>query len=261
MNGLLSPTNRSAIMSKPLLETFPRRLGPTEVTIGFDSSSEDDAPIDLLSWVNSIRVSTPQAERDGESLPAKAGYNIERHILAPIVEEEEDARLVGSVAAPHSVEWFIYSAEPCHEKIATAIGENFPELEIESSARQDERWSVYREFLRPGPIERHLLRNRRQLRELEAHGVEPGEVRTLAHTLWFTSSDDRNAFAEQVTIQDFELHYPDEEIDLETAEEDVEYGLTITREEFLEIDVLDDVARSLFKLAASHGGEYEGWHV
>jgi regulator of RNase E activity RraB len=261
----------------PQIETFPRLVGSSQTIIGVDLHLEDQIPIEELPWVNSLQVSasSPSAsadsdsgeDQDGEHFPARSGFEIEKQLFMPLVTgHPKNAMLVGSVSTLRSAEWFIYSAEPLAERFEAAIKDQFPELNVEARAQHDEEWSVYREFLRPSQIERLLIQNRRKVRESEQADAagqkkQVDEDQMIDHTVWFTSPDDRNAFAEIVAERGFELHYPEQDVPLETSEGDTEYGLTVTREEHLDIETMDELTRWLFKLASRLGGEYEGWHA
>ncbi|QDG51277.1 DUF695 domain-containing protein [Persicimonas caeni] len=249
----------------PQIETFPRRVGSSETIIGVDLQLEDEVPIDALPWVTALRVSAPADNDEAKAaghFPAESGYDIEKQLFSPLTgSATKSAVLVGSVSSLQSAEWFIYSREPLAEQLEEAISERFPDIEVHARAQHDPGWSVYREFLCPSQVERFLLRNRRTVRELAELGQSTDDARPVDHTVWFTSPDDRNAFAETVADDGFALHYPDQDVPLEADEEDVEYGLTITRAESVTIEQMDELVRELFKLTSRFGGEYEGWHV
>ncbi len=245
------------------IETFPRRVGAAETIIGVDLQLEHDAPNERLPWVNSLRVSERTDEEDApvDIFPAKQGYSIENRLFAPLDDDKRSAVMVGSIVTLASAEWFVYSAEPCAERLAEAVAEQFPRLKVEARAQHDPRWSIYREFLLPSQIERHLIRNRRQVRELAELGQSSDRPRPVDHIVWFTSPDDRNAFAESVVDKDFELHYPEQDVQLDTAEGEVEYGLTVSRADRVSVETMDELVRWMFKQAAQYAGEYEGWFV
>jgi hypothetical protein len=266
----------------PAIETFPRRVGSTEAIIGVDLQMEAAVPVEDLPWVNSLRVSLAPAEDaqvddDGQKSPSE-GIEFDDELLTGPTEPGHAATaLVGSISTSVTAEWFVYSAKPCADELAEAVAAQFPHLKVEARAQHDPGWSVFREFLMPSPIERHLIRNRRMLRELQERESKERDriINTLAtvnHTLWFSSSDDRNAFAESLPDPNFMLHYPDlddpDEQEFQSPgrlagaeDSEVEYGLTISREELIATETLDELVRRLFKRAASFGGEYEGWHV
>jgi hypothetical protein len=257
----------------PQIETFPRRVGSSHTIIGVDLQPEDDVPLEKLSWVNSLRVSAPDPDSiddgDGDtdkngtdktSAAKRSGFEIEKQLFMPLVTgNPKNAMLVGSVSTLDCAEWFIYSAEPLAERFEEAIHDQFPELNVESRAQHDPQWSVYREFLCPSQVERLLIQNRRKVRQMDQTGVADDQI--IDHTVWFNSPDDRSKFAEISAERGFELHYPDQDVPLEAAEQDVEYGLTITREEYVDVEEMDELVRWLFKLASRLGGEYEGWHM
>jgi hypothetical protein len=254
----------------PKIETFPRRVGSDHTIIGVDLQLEEQVPLEELPWVNALRVaatdSSPDAgkdsknSKDSEHFPARSGFEIEEKLFMPLVTgHPKNAVLVGSVSSLGSAEWFIYSAEPLAERFEEAILEQFPELDVQARTQHDPEWSVYREFLCPSQLERLLIQNRRKVREIDQADLDDDQM--IDHTVWFTSPDDRSAFAEIVAERGFELHYPEQDVQFATTEEDVEYGLTITREERIDVETMDELVRWLFKFALRFGGEYEGWHM
>jgi regulator of RNase E activity RraB len=247
----------------PSLDTFPRRLGGEQAVMGINLRLESLAPLESMPWVNSLRISLKDGEGDKRLILAPVD-GVGRRFTAPMAGQgQEGAILAGLVSTPRSAEWFIYASQPCAQALADAIEAQFAELEVEVESREDPDWSVYREFLLPSALERHLIDTRRHMRELSQFDDDVLDSRrALAHTLWFSSPGDRNAFADEASQKDFALHYPDEEVPVDADEgDDIEYGLTITRAETIDVEAIDEVVQSIFKLAAGFGGEYEGWHV
>lgn len=248
---------------EPRILTFPRRIGPDEAVVGIDLQLEQMAPIPSLPWVNSLRISVEGGEPETLNPDTEAAYRDDSPLLSPLFDDgDKSAVLVGLVSTPRSAEWFVYSTEACAEALAEAIGGQFSQLSVEGSARRDPEWSVYSEFLRPSSLERRLIDTRRQLEELRKLGRRVDEPRVVAHTMWFSSADDRNTFAEQICEEGFILHYPQEEllVDAQNGDE-VAFGLTISREEAVDVDAMDELVSDLFKHVTGLGGEYEAWHL
>lgn len=249
----------------PRIRTFPRRIEAESAVVGIDLQLEQLAPLASMPWVNSLRVSVGESDDDEKLLvDPQVAYSDQSELFTPMVDDgQRRAVLVGLVATPGSVEWFVYSSEPCADALAEAIDEQFDDLEVEGDAREDPEWSVFCEFLKPSTLERQLIENRVRIHELREIDDDLDRTRPVNHTFWFTSTDDRNAFAEQVAEEGFDLHYPeaDQELPGEADEEDIAYGLTISRVDQIEIDAMDMLVKRLFKEAASYGGEYEGWYV
>lgn len=257
------------------IATFPRRVGQTLATVGIDLQWETRAPVRALEWVNSLRVSAHQEPEvledvpdDGVPMLDPPDPQLGHELFAVAQSDAPDAPvLVGSITTRRSAEWFVYSPQPCAEQIAEAVGAQFPALRIEARVQHDPQWSVFREFLLPSPLERQLIRNRRLVHELHRNGYDPFEPVVLDHTLWFSSIDDRSAFAESPGCDGFWMNYPDES-DLEIASLDlpgaqdaeVAFGLTLSQHARVRLDELDPLVTRLFKEAARFGGEYEGWH-
>lgn len=259
--------------NSPQIALFPRRVGPANTLVGVNLQWVNRAPIRALMWVNSLRISTPLPPdkphgTDGDTPSYEETRRAHELFTSPQSPEGHQPVLAGSVTSMSSAEWFFYSADPCADELAEALSGQFPALEIVARSELDPGWSIFCEFLMPSPLERHLIHNRRSFQEAVEEGFAPGGLYIINHILWFYTSHERYAFAMERAVEDFELHYPDEDaqiladLDIEPPEEGAaEFGLTISRIEDFNLESLDELVARLFKSAARADGNYEGWHA
>lgn len=252
------------------IETFPRRVGSTDTMVGVNMHLEARAPVKNLEWVNSLRITLPGHD-DAGSRPTIAAARID--LGDSFLSEDPGApRLVGSISTARSAEWFIYSESPCAEQLERAITLQFPQLEVRAHAEHDPRWSVFRDFLMPSPLERHLIETRRIFQGLLSRRLREGDGVTLNHTIWFSDPMDREEFAETLNADEYFVHFPDIDesedalFELPGAAappktEAVEYGLLLSHYVRLSIERLDEVVQFIYRQATSFGGDYEGWYT
>lgn len=259
------------------IETFPRRVGSDDTMVGVNMQLEARAPVEKLEWVNSLRIALPHLDSDAEDenagpRVATARIDLSQGFLGDDGPDDDAPRLVGSISTSRSAEWFIYSESPCAEQLERAITTQFPQLEIHAHAKHDPEWSVFREFLMPSPLERHLIETRRTFEGLATRGFKTNDRVTINHTVWFNAREDRQDFADGLPDGEYFAHFPElDEDEIEAfqipnfpapdADVDVEYGVLVEHHERFKLEDFDEGVRFIFRRAATCGGEYEGWYT
>lgn len=258
----------------PAIETFPRRVGSADTMVGINMQLEARAPVEKLEWVNSLRIALPQLDSEEESTDGRPQIATARIDLGgSFLSDADDApRLVGSISTASSAEWFIYSETPCADELQRAITTQFPELKVHAHAEHDPEWSVFREFLMPSQVERHLIKTRRTFEALRSRGFHSDSGVTIHHTVWFNSGEDRKDFAKSLQGSEYYTHFPElDDTQLEAFEilsppsddPDVEiaHGVMVEHYERFELNNLDEAVQFIFRRATRCGGEYEGWYT
>jgi|GEM_PF-5815316 len=260
--------------NSPAIETFPRRVGAADTMVGVNMHLEARAPVENLEWVNSLRITVPGREDADASSGARPSIAAARIDLGGsfLSDEAGAPRLVGSISTARSAEWFIYSESPCAEQLERAITLQFPQLEVHAHAEHDPDWSVFRDFLMPSPLERHLIETRRIFQGLLSRRLREGNGVSVNHTIWFSDPMDREEFAETLNADEYFAHFPDidesEDALFEipgaaapAESEPVGYGLMVSHYMRLTIERLDEAVQFIFRHASSFGGDYEGWYT
>ncbi len=117
-------------------------------------------------------------------------------------------------------------------------------------SKPDPEWSYYREFLYPNEERMSWIMDRREA--LEKQGDPLLEKRRVDHWLFFPDAAARAEFTERVVRQGFEpMNTPDEE----------RVGVQIHRVDSVQLEEIHALTTELAELAASVGGEYDGWET
>lgn len=116
--------------------------------------------------------------------------------------------------------------------------------------RPDPEWTVYREFLLPGPRDMQRIHNRRVVALLEEHGDRLTMPRWIDHRAYMPN--DTSAEALQITL--FEQGFS-----VEVYHRDATGAVTV---DFKRVDAPEEIERvvmPVFDLVRSLGGDYDGW--
>src|SRR5690554_5396202 len=183
----------SSTKNSQSIETVARPLAANDTRGDDYMQLEARAPVANLEWVNSLRIEVPgrdDAHASSDSRPTIAAARID--LGGSFLSDDVGApRLVGSISTARSAEWFIYSESPCAEQLERAITLQFPQLEVHAHAEHDPDWSVFRDFLMPSPLERHLIETRRIFQGLLSRRLREGNGVSVNHTIWFSDPMDR----------------------------------------------------------------------
>jgi len=139
------------------------------------------------------------------------------------------------------------------ERASLAMGA-MPDYRFQAGQRPDPEWSVYREFLYPGPRERERMQNRSVCQALEHDGDALSAPREIDHWACFPDAATRDAFVRRAGELGFLLREQDDG--------DAEHPECMAR--IYRVDVparegIDEVCLPLFDLAEECGGHYDGW--
>lgn len=133
---------------------------------------------------------------------------------------------------------------------AAAAMAGHPAYAYSTGHRPDPEWTVYREFLLPGPRDMQRIHNRRVVALLEEHGDRLTMPRWIDHRAYMPS--DTSAETLQVSLFErgfsVEVHHGD--------------GSGAVIVDFKRIDAPAEIERvviPVFDLVRSLGGDYDGW--
>lgn len=76
---------------------------------------------------------------------------------------------------------------------------------FESGSREDPDWQCYLEFLRPSPVDRQRIENRRICFLLEKKGDPLTQAREIDHTACFPTQEARSAFVQRAAERGYRL--------------------------------------------------------
>jgi hypothetical protein len=148
-------------------------------------------------------------------------------------------------------DFYFYVADP--EAFASAVAEpmvRHPAYAYRTGHRPDADWSVYREFLHPGPRDKQRIHNRKVVALLEEHGDCLDVPRWIDHC----ASMPTPASADQLQVALFERGF--------SVDVQAEAGGGDVTVDFKRIDAPAEIERiviPVFDLVRSLGGTYDGW--
>lgn len=224
------------------------------VDLGIESQIPDAA----RPWLVRTRVRLAQPGADGLSQESESPplYALEDRLFEALATPFR-ARYVGRITTAGRRDFFYYSpvAEPARaaaEAAARAVSGYTPDSTLE----EDPGWTVYRDLLLPGPLDRQLLATRELVEQLSRAGDDLSLPRPITHVAAFPSPDSRDQFLAQVEPEGFvpRLH------PLGTSgDADLPYQVELTRSDRADLVLLDPLVTDLFLRAADAGGLYRGW--
>lgn len=227
------------------------RVDDKPASIFLDLAVHDEAPIRAFGQLGYIHVFMRRPRPDGLS------SSEEFETLAQIGDVLAEAtaalagRHVGRLTTDGMRTFYFYGADAsAFEAAVTATMRRFPEYEFETGQRDDPDWSIYRDFLYPGPVDRQRIANRNVVNVLLDRGDKPQIPRPIEHWAHFPDERGAAAFAAWLQARDFTI----------TASEPVEPARHLVR--FMRVDQpsgIDDVVLPLHARAEELGGEYDGW--
>ncbi len=144
------------------------------------------------------------------------------------------------------------------ETLVRSAFEGRPDYAATCTARQDARWTHFRDDLFPRGLELQSIATRRQIDEFREAGHDVTISRTLVHACVFPSEETRADLLAQVSGNGFEARCGEVG---ESGDPDFPYGLELRRSSPLERELLDGSVADLFLRTENAGGRYDGWRV
>src|SRR5690606_29507768 len=210
-------------------------------------------PITLAVYVT-IHDPSPDGFPKKEELPRLAELG---RSLDAALSRELGARAVGrATGAGERALYYYVSSDDRAEEIAESALASFSEYDLELEIADDPEWKRYRFFLYPGPLQVHQMRSRRIIEQLRSHGDSLVEPRVVSHWLYFETAADRERFVSEIAGEGFVIADRDES---ESSSDARRFGLTIEREDSVDVESIHELTLLLFEKARNVNGDYDGW--
>ena len=224
-------------------------------SIYVDLGLETQAPLPALPFMAYVRLRMNEPRADG--LSSQEEFETLRRIES-VLESElsgEEVRYVGRNTSSGCRDFYFYLAQPLlwHENVARVLS-SFPDYEFQTGSRDDAAWTVYANFLLPGPVGRQLIRNRRVCEVLESQGDALVTVREIDHWSYFPDHAAADAYLADVIALGFQLRNRSADGDGPSS-----HGVQVWRIDTPSFAEIDEVTLPLFKTAQRHLGAYDGW--
>ncbi len=215
----------------------------------------NSAPKPSLPFMAYARIHMNSPRDDGLSSQEEFDtlMAIEDQMKAQLVGEETE--YVGRCTTNSCRDFFFYIAQtPEWERRVAKCMNSFPTYTYEADTREDADWSTYLSYIYPNETNRQMIENRRVCDALTQNGDKLHKSREIDHWTHFADATSRDAFVAEAN----QLGYSVRSLSEPTGD-DNRYGAHMWRVDVPAFDSIDDVTLPLFKLAAIHGGEYDGW--
>jgi hypothetical protein len=217
-----------------------------------------DAPNEKQPWLLWVFVEMQSPREDGMSSKEEAPvlHRIEE-ALAAALGPMCGAQFVGRITGQGRREFYFYGSEPGELDAAVSQAmQGFQSHAYECSSAFQPDWDQYLKLLYPSDSNLQRMLNRRVLDALAANGDVHEEPRRVDHWLYFSTADGRAACRETLLAIEFSL--VDEHLHEDPADE-MPHTLVVSRVDSVEMRTINGITLELARLAAQHGGRYDGW--
>jgi hypothetical protein len=214
-----------------------------------------DAPLQALPHMAYVRLYMNQARPDGLS----SSEEFETLVAMEKSMEEilcgESVCYVGRNTSGGCRDFYFYVSSPADwpEQVARALSA-CGDYKYETGSREDADWSVYLNFLLPGPVDRQRIENRRVCESLERHGDPLVAEREIDHWSYFPDALAADAYLAEAEALGFHLR-------TRTVSDSgaLRHGVQVWGVDVPSHQNIDDVTIPLFEAAVRHKGDYDGW--
>lgn len=168
-----------------------------------------------------------------------------------------EAVYCGRITTNGRREFYYYAARA--QGLEQAVEETlakFNGYEFECGSKPDPEWKQYLEVLYPSEETRQRMENRKVLDVLEKNGDTLQRPRDISHWIYFRTDAERKEFLAAVVPLQYRL-----QSESEMEEKPYPKGICIVRFQSVKQNEIDDAVAELFRLAKTHGGEYDGWET
>ncbi|WP_255991631.1 DUF695 domain-containing protein [Chitinolyticbacter albus] len=224
-------------------------------SIYVDLGVHDAAPNPALPHMAYVRLHMREPRDDGLSSQAEFDtlVAIEDALTAALVNEETE--YVGRCTTNFCRDFFFYVARPqAWSTRVAACMRAFEGYQYDVGTREEPDWSSYFSYLYPSDADLQTIENRRVCEALERNGDKLSEAREIDHWAYFGNEASLHAYVEAARQLGFKVR---------TISDDDEacnkHCAQLWRSDIPAFNTIDDVTLPLFNLAATHGGEYDGW--
>jgi hypothetical protein len=258
---------------------YPVRIDGKPASIYLDLGAAETAPVARLPYLGHLRLFMNAPREDG--LSSREEFDtlsaIEDHVRARLAGE--DADYVGRCTGDGSRDFYFYLADSAqwNERVDLCM-RDWPAYRYECGSEHQPGWEAYFEFLYPEPIDRERIDSRRVCIALEKRGDKLTEAREIDHWAYFADSAARDAYLAAAAAQGYVERIPPagalaakkdaaveqgepQSEDAEESDPAYRYCAHVWRVDIPSYAGIDAVILPLYRLAAEHGGRYDGWET
>lgn len=227
-------------------------------SIALDLGLRETAPISDKSWLLWVWLYLQSPRPDGLS------DRSEFETLCAIEDElkrqlASSCRAIqaGRITTDGHREFYFYGASETGFPSAVRVAmRSFKEYRFDLGSQHEPNWNQYFSVLYPSDESMQRLRNKDVLEVLMRHGDSLKPVRDVHHWIYFKSARDREWYSNKARQLGYNIENESQDV-----KEDHPYGLTITRDQSVTPDKIDDAVIELFRLAQQVDADYDGWEA
>ncbi len=234
------------------------RVNDAVSSIFVDLGLRPDAPNEKRPWLLWVWVEMKAPRADGLSSGEEAPtlHEIEESLnsmIAPLC----GAQLVGRITGPNRREFYFYGEEPGEfEATVQSAMQPFAGYSFDAGSTFQPDWEHYLELLYPSASNLQRMMNRRVLDSLEQQGDSHEIPRKVDHWLEFPSTEARAAARGTLEAIEFAV---EAEYESEEPGAALPHSLVVSRVDAIDMHTISGITVELARLAAEHGGGYDGW--
>ncbi len=233
------------------------RVNDAVSSIFVDLGIRGDAPVEARPWLLWVWVPMTAPRPDGLSSSEEAPRLHEiGDALDAAVSTACGAQLVGRITGSARREFYFYAAEPGGFEAAVADAMRpFDGYQHTLGSMLQPDWDQYLNLLYPSNSNLTRMMNRRVLDALEQEGDVHEMPRKVDHVFKFGTEAARAACRDTLLAIEFSIEF--ESHDEEDG--DLPFHLGVARVDSVDSHTINGITLELERLAAEHGGEYDGW--
>jgi Family of unknown function (DUF695)/Regulator of ribonuclease activity B len=234
---------------------YPLRVDDQPASIFVDLGAEACAPVPELPHMAyvSLRMRQPRPDGLSSSEEFDALVGVENALEQSLCSD--GVAYVGRNTSSGCRDFYFYVASPVGWAARVEqVMQQFREYEYDVGSREDAEWSVYKDFLLPGPRARQSMENRTVCEALEGHGDTLTTPREIDHWSHFPDQHRADAYLAEVTALGYQLR------DRSTnAQYPLPFSIRVWRIDTPSYQAIDGVTMPLYEASARNGGDYDGW--
>lgn len=234
------------------------KVNDAVASIFVDLGLKPDAPNEKRPWLLWVWVPMQAPKPDGLSSNDEAPtlYEIEEALIS-MISPVCGAQLVGRITGSNRREFYFYGEEPGELDAAVARAmQPFAAYKAQFGSTFQPDWNQYLELLYPSDSNLQRIWNRRTLDLLEQRGDVHESPRKVDHWLEFASGEARAACRSTLEAIEFAV---EGEYEAEEPEAPLPHSLVVSRVDSIDTHTINGITLELARLAAEHGGKYDGW--
>jgi hypothetical protein len=238
-------------------EVYPCHMGEHEAFVSYNHGAKDE--IDAFPAPTFVKVRAAIRAPDDRGLPTRAEFDalcsLEDRLESFIAESE--GLFVGRVTVDGARYFHAYVKLP-EEDVAAfvkALGEESG-YDLRCVCRPDPERTGYWQDLFPSEAEWQLIQDMKVVRHLEENGDSLAQSRRVDHWAYFDSAEARDAFAEWVVAQGYQIGK-----DCLPSEKSPQHGVQFFHSCAPRPFAINEHTAALRAKAAELGGDYDGWET